>query len=51
MTVAKNLSDLVDNNVQIDDDNLEDISNILADIVNVNNPSLDVSIKKYTLSI
>ena len=42
--VAEDLSDLTDNNVEIDDDNLEDISSILMNIVNVNDSSVNVSV-------
>ena len=47
LIVAENLTLLADNNDEIDDDNLNDINSILNDIVAVNDPSLDVSIRNY----
>ena len=47
LVVAENLTVLTDDIEQLDDDNLEDISNILTDIVAVNDPSLNVSVKSY----
>ena len=47
LVVAENLTILTNDNEQLDDDNLEDISNILTDIVAVNDPSLNVSVKSY----
>ena len=47
LVVAETLSILTDNNVEIDDDNLQDISSILSNIVAVNDSSLNVSVKKY----
>ena len=49
MIVAENLTFLADNNMEIDDDNLEDISNILTNIVAVNDPSPNVSVKNNIL--